>query len=197
MKMNKIKILVLTYLSIVLIAGCSNKDETAEGKDEVDKIFEETDKVAIEFYKAGFELNIPKIYEMLSSKGKESIGEYVIGMEGNELDVSADELIQVEEFENYKQQHPDKFKAFNKLDDEYEIRRYGDAFNKETKEVVYRVEPWNEYKTYENSGDYNYISLIQNEDGKWVVKEFLETIIPDQIKDKNSGTIIHAYESNN
>ncbi|WP_067729890.1 hypothetical protein [Oceanobacillus damuensis] len=203
MKLNKAWLLGFTFIACVLIVGCSSTDEgnantgdnsANEKQSEMEKVFEETDKIALEFYKAGFELNIPKVYEMLSPNGKDTIGEFVMGMEGNELDVPADQLVEDENFKNYKKQNPDKFKEFEKLNDEYELRRYDNVYDEEKKEIIYRVEPWYEYETFDNSNDYNYISLKQNNDGEWVVKTFLETIIPDRISDKNSGTIIHPYK---
>src|SRR5690625_3850320 len=142
--------LVLLTGAITLTIGCSannDKDNTSEPKskevnteeNDLQELFAEADEVAMEYYKAGFENDIPKMYEMLSPKGQEKFleGNYIsqLFMDIAELD----QLIIPEEFEKIKQDNfdiqddnEDFFKDFNKLKEKYEVLRYDNKFERES-----------------------------------------------------------------
>lgn len=184
---------MLVILSVVIVAGCSKKDDKSI-KDE--NPFEETDKIAMEFYKAGFELNIPKVYEMLSPKGREELekGEYQTGiLKEDNTPLFVNTIIEDNHYKKYKDKYFSEFKEFEKLHEEYEVRRYDSVYNEEIGEIVYYVAPWSEYDM--SDSDFNFISIKQNNDGEWKVKAFKEGI-PDQIDDWETGTIIHQFKKN-
>ncbi|TMN20939.1 hypothetical protein [Lentibacillus cibarius] len=203
--MQKKTLFILLMISMFLfVAACSSDKEASpennegdaknEQKSEREKVFEETDKVAKKFYKAGFELNIPVAYEMLSPKGKEELENqpYVTGIVSkNGDDIHGKELINKQDYKKIKNKYTDQFKDFEKLNDEYEIRRYGYVYGESSKEVIYYVEPWRGYEKDES--DFNFISLKKNEKGEWKVKKFTEKK-PDKVNDWKSGKVIHEYE---
>ncbi|MFC2947577.1 hypothetical protein [Virgibacillus sediminis] len=197
--MNKKLIgLILLSVSLLTIVGCSSNsdassDESAETEKE--KVFEETDEIAREFYQAGFELNIPKAHSMLSPAGQENLENepYVTGIVKEDgSDLHARDMIKEEDYEEYKGEYSDQFKNFSKLNDEYEIRRYDNVYNDESGEVIYYVQPWNGYEF--DDGDYNFISMKQNEKGEWKVKEYVDRQLPDDVPSSESGTVIHPFE---
>ncbi|TMN20854.1 hypothetical protein [Lentibacillus cibarius] len=210
--MQKKTLFMLLMIGMFLfVAACSSDKEASpddekgdtesEEKSEREKVFEETDKIAKKFYKAGFELNIPVAYDMLSPKGKKKLeGKTAFGsyntkiVKDNGSEIYASDLIKSEQYERYKKEYPDQFKEFEKLHDEYEIRRYDYTYSKESKEIVYYVKPWRNYDF--EKGDSNFISLKQNENGEWKVKAFKESI-PEEVRSKNSGTILHEYKKYN
>jgi|SRR5690625_85674 len=204
--------LILLTGAITLTIGCSannDKDNTSEPKskevnteeNDLQELFAEADEVAMEYYKAGFENDIPKMYEMLSPKGQEKFleGNYIsqLFMDIAELD----QLIIPEEFEKIKQDNfdiqddnEDFFKDFNKLKEEYEVRRYDEYFDKEKGEVVYYVTPWSKYDGYNIPGDSNFIVMKQNPEDEWNIKEFKSGIKNIDIEDVDDGIVIHEYQ---
>ncbi|MFC3041612.1 hypothetical protein ACFOGI_15300 [Virgibacillus xinjiangensis] len=196
--MNKKLIgLALLIVSLLTIVGCSSNsdassDESAETEKE--KVFEETDEIAREFYQAGFELNIPKAHSMLSPAGQEKLENepYVTGIVKEDgSDLHASDLVDPEEYGKYKKSGAEGFKDFDKLNDEYEIRRYDYVYDEDSKEIIYYVKPWRGYEF--KDGDSNFISMKQNEEGEWKIKQFIDSI-PEDVNGKDSGTIIHPYK---
>ncbi|GAB3051282.1 hypothetical protein [Virgibacillus ainsalahensis] len=191
--------LLMLVVSLLLVVGCSSDSGASpdeEEKSEHADVFEETDKLALEFYQAGFELNIPKAHSMLSPAGQEKLEDepYVTGIAKEDgSDLHASELVDPQDYEKYKEKGSEEFKDFDQLKDGYEIRRYDYVYSDESKEIIYYVKPWRGYEF--EDGDSNFISLKQNEGGEWKVKQFIDRI-PEPVTNKNSGTVIHPYEEN-
>ncbi len=106
------------------MAACSSDNEASTGekegdtkneeKSEREKVFEKTDKLAKKFYKAGFELNIPAAYEMLSPKGKKELKNqpYVTGIvTDNGDDIHGKELINKQDYKKSKINMPTNLKT--------------------------------------------------------------------------------------
>ena len=184
----------LMVVSLLLVVGCSSNSDASPEEKENAEVFKETDKIVQEFYQAGFELNIPKVYSMLSPQGQDKLENEtyvteIVKDDGSKL--HAQDMIQEESYQNYKDKYSDQFKDFDELKDEYEIRRYDSVYSEDSKEVIYYVKPWRGYEF--EDGDSNFISMKQDGEGEWKIQEFIDSI-PEAINDKDSGTVIHPYK---
>ncbi|HLS08448.1 hypothetical protein [Lentibacillus sp.] len=184
----------LMVVSLLLVVGCSSNSDASPEEKENAEVFKETDKIVQEFYQAGFELNIPKVYSMLSPEGQDKLENEtyvteIVKDDGSTL--HAQDMIQKENYQNYKDKYSDQFKDFDELNDEYEIRRYDSVYSEDSQEVIYYVKPWRGYEF--EDGDGNFISMTQNEAGEWEINQFVNGSLPDQIENKESGTVVHPY----
>ncbi|QKY69427.1 hypothetical protein [Lentibacillus sp. CBA3610] len=192
---RKLTGLVLMVVSLLFVVGCSSNGDASPEENENAEVFNETDEIVQEFYRAGFELNIPKVYSMLSPEGQDKLENetYVTDVVKDNGDkLHAQDMIQEEDYQNYKDKYSDQFKDFDELGDAYEIRRYDSVYSEDSKEIIYYVQPWTGFEF--DDADYNFISMKQNQEGEWKVKEFVDSVLPDQVSDAESGTIIHKYE---
>ncbi len=160
---------------VLLFSGCASdgigmEDEGDKKQEKLEKQsskkndekFKEADKVAHEFMVAFIDRNNPVIFSLLSPKGLEMAKE-----ETAELF-----LDKVEDEGN-----------FEKLDGNYELRRYDNYYDDADGELCYFVHAKNYIGKF-------YIVMKQNNEGEWKVKEeFSER--PDYVVDRESGTILH------
>ncbi|WP_252502724.1 hypothetical protein [Sporosarcina sp. Marseille-Q4943] len=164
--------LFLLLAMTFLMAACSAENEEgtkAKSVDNAEKyadVFEVTDEIAHDFMVVKIEQNYPEILKYLSSSGIE-------------------ELKEDREYLLERHRLPGEFE---KIDGNYELRRYDNFYNAEDEEVYYR------YRTPDNKGVMvnSWIVLMKNEDDEWKVRSYLDSR-PEKINDGNAetGTILH------
>lgn len=175
--MKRIIGLAVILLATALLAmGCSSggeaKDSDTLNKEENsrnDEKFKKADKVANDYFEAIYENNNPKMKETLSPKALEGL-------------------------ENYEKKDTHEFPGrFDKLNGNYEIRRFDNYYDEEKGEIFYKCE------IAGNIGTYYYAVLKQNPEGEWKVRDSLlkdRSKIKEDIPDENTGTIIHKISGN-
>ncbi|WP_029270563.1 hypothetical protein [Virgibacillus alimentarius] len=156
-------------------------------------MFNEADKVAMDYYRAYFENDFPEMYKMLSPKGQDSFlnenGYLEDIIDESNTSMGIEEFVNPEKFKEFREEHKDLevefgtgeeiekvFKDFNKLKEEYEIRRYDEYFDKEKGELTYYITPVSDYDGYTAFGDSAFIVMKQNPEGEWKLKNIGTTI---------------------
>lgn len=192
-----------------------NENEKEKQDDELEELFKEADKVALEYYQAHYEYDIPTLFDLSPPKVQEKYlnGNQIFFFfnewdEENEKSYSVEpieDLIDPEKFKELKEKydtedyHPEHyafFQDFNEIKDDFYMYRFIHLYN-ESDEVSYYLYPW--MKEVETAGDppmyvgksretdYGYIKLKQNADGEWKVIEAREGELRKEGVDTTNG----------
>jgi len=174
--LNKKRILSLAAVlgMTFLIAGCNSdgkesesveKEENANAK-KYDEVFKETDEIAHDFMVVKIEQNYPEILKYLSAEGIE------------ELEEKREYLLDNHEYPN----------GFEKIDGNYELRRYDNLYSEDSDGIYYR------YSSPDDKGKLinSWIILEKENEEEWKVKSYYGKR-PDEINDTNAeaGTVLH------
>ena len=174
--LNKKRILSLAAVlgMTFLIAGCNSdgkesetveKEENANAK-KYEEVFKETDEIAHDFMVVKIEQNYPEILKYLSSEGIE------------ELKEKREYLLDNHEYPN----------GFEKIDGNYELRRYDNIYSGDSDVVYYRYSSPDDQDKLINS----WIILEKENEEEWKVKSYYGKR-PDEINDANAetGSVLH------